>query len=463
MSFLSSLTSTTTESPVQRILRIGLICLSFGTAILVGTLYQILLLWSGELTLWPIASCGLLLGLLFAWLCRRYETSIIEKVLAILYIASMLFSFWDINALQMQWQSFVTSHELTFSSWIIKILWFTISWLSLPLGLITFLWVRNTQPKGRLSIFMATCIGLITANIFTGHTSTTLLILFALYLMLGGICIICLSTLESQKLRQRYITVTHLLIFGLLACTPMIRQGFFKSEDGYKLKNLPEPLQFYPFAPIAAKDVTLPFVPPNTHYQNFHGAYIRTDNPEDIDTLDNSQQLAYFLQPATNARRGFRPLVNATEDIKGVYDVLWVEVPPAWQSTERDYFDDGVVRSLLKNIDDKGCLIYHIDIRPLTLEALLTRAEALSAHFPYIELWRTSSYAYQLVAKRTQAPTEFSEEIDQCRITDNLCALKQAHDNLGFRFFETWYARKQLFTPLNDNLFEELRNRLLKL
>lgn len=465
MSLFAAL-STTNENQAQRAQRIGWIALSFGAALLVGILYRILELWSGELTLWPIALGGALIGLLLAWRCKAITHGRFDATIALLFALFMTLSLWDINALFARWQTVVQTPALSFSTWMGHLLSATACALLPPLAWLLFAWKRNTQPKGRLSIFFAASIGMITSHFLVGHASTTLLIFFSLYLILGGALVVWSSFLISPTARRRCITLIHLGLLVLLALSPTLRASFTWSEGKLTFNNLPEPLAFYPFAPLAANDPTLPLTPPSSAYKQAHGAYLRTNHIEETTALSLSQSLTFILQPQAHARRGLRPLVDATEAIKGQYDALWVEVPPAWQAKERDYFDEGVVKSLLKNVTETGCLIYHLDVRPLTFEALLTRAEALAVHFPYVQLWVTSTAHWQLVATRQRPQSRtLPPEIEAFCLTTDLCALKQASDRTGFRLFETWHARQHLFhpkqvdlrqAPLVQRLFETL-------
>lgn len=454
---LSSLLVSTNESSTQRFQRTGLILFAFGVALLMGTLYRICALWFGGIPTWPILCLVGGIGLLSGWLLRAVSSFRLDKIAAIGCLIVTFFLFWDVQAICDFWTGLY--HQvtpLTYTQWLRTVVIHMLLWLAPPMLWVTFAWVRAKHlPRGRLSLFVSMCIGIIFTHFLITRIATAFLILIALLLMAEGLFLICSSTLKKATLRRRLTLIMPLLGILLIGASPVVYKTVTAKETSHS-PAVPELLRFYPFAPIAAGDLTLPLAPPSAAYIQKHGAYLRTDKAEDLATLAVSQQLATILKPASDARRGFRPLVNATEEIKGQYDVLWVEVPPAWQSEERDYFDKGVVKSLLETVNENGYLIYHMDIRPLTLTALLTRAEALALHFPYIQLWVTSETHWQLVASRKAPPIQpLPPAIGACRVSTQLCALKTENDALGFRLFETWYARKELFNPDHKNVLDK--------
>lgn len=443
---------------MQRFQRIGFILIAFGVALLVGTLYRVCELWSGGLPIWPILLIASSIGLLSGWLSQRRTTFRIDQIIAVGYTLLTLILFWDLQSILDDWGAFFQQSSITYSQWLQTIITQSTLWLAPPILWMTFAWIRDKQqPKGRLSIFITACIGIIFTHFLVGRVASAILLLTALLLMVEGTILLCLSTLNNENIRKKSMVILPLLGLVLIIFSPTIYRNITK--DRFNREQMPDLLHFYPFAPIAACNFKTPLTPPSPTYIQKQGAYLRTNEKEAQATLEVSQQLATILKPNRGARRGFRPLINAKEDIKGQYDVLWVEVPPAWQSEERDYFDKGVVKSLLNTVNENGYLIYHIDIRPLTLEALLTRAEALAVHFPHIQLWVTSSTHWQLVAARKALPIQpMPPDVEACRITTNLCALKRSEDKLGFRLFETWYARKELF---NVNHVEALDKPLI--
>lgn len=465
----SSSCTSSKESNAQRFLRIGLILFAFGVALLVGTLYRVYHLWTGGVPSWPVILSTSGIGLFIGAILRHIANPRLDKIAAIGCTAIAFFLFWDVSTSITFWKNLFQNGTLTYTQWLHIIFTQAFLWF-IPLVLwLTFAWMRNKQPKGRLSIFVSACIGIIFTHFLVGRIATALLILIALCLMAEGLFVICSSTLTNESLRRKLSMLTPLLACLIIVFSPT-SHVCFTNHNGVSLdfKKAPEFLAFYPFAPIAAQERSTPLSSPSTEYHVQCGAYLRTDDPELKATLALSQQLAYILKPAQENRHGFRPLVQATEEIKGQYDAFWIEIPPAWQADERDYFDKGVVKSLLDTVHENGYLIYHIDIRPLTFEALLTRAEALARYFPHVQLWITSTTHWQLVATRKALPTpSLPPTVEAFRVTMDLCSLKQPNDQTGFRLFETWHARKQLFEPegtqpLNRTLVHRLLPELKK-
>ncbi|MDO4527363.1 MAG: hypothetical protein Q4C03_01050 [bacterium] len=442
------------ETRLQRFQRIAFILFAFGAALLVGTLCRVYDLWTGHFPTWPTLLIAALIGLLCGFAFRRVESFRLDKIVSIGCVLLTLLLFWDVQAIIDYWKAFFQASSITYAQWMQVVILQSILWLAPPVVWTTFTWMRaKKHPKGRLSIFVASCSGIILTHFLVGRIATSILLLLALLFMVEALFLICSSTLTNETLRRRLTYVMPLLGILLIAFSPTISNSLTREDGVLRLKNMPEFLRTYPFAPIAAQDVHTPLIPPSKAYIQQHGAYLRTDDKNLIATLELSKEFATILKPAPDARRGFRPLINATEDIHGQYDVLWVELPPAWQPEEQDYFDKGVVKSLLDTVNENGYLIYHMDIRPLTLEALLTRAEALAVHFPYIQLWGVeNSTHWQLIASRKAPPKTVRHPLVQlCIITTDLRAMKRPEDELGFRLFETWHARKTLFQSDRQN------------
>lgn len=460
-----------TETPFQRLQRIALMLISFSLALILGLLYRIHQQWTGEISIWPALLISLLLGAGGAFFLRKTFRRQIDKIVTIAVITLLLIFFWDIRPTLDYWTSLPTLPHMNFTTWRTAMLLQVLLWFGPIITWFAFSFLRARQPKGRLSLLISACLGLLFYRLLSSQLHPTTLFFSALFLLLSGTYLFCVCsrTLVLQPWMHGLILI--LLFGGIFATAPTLHLA----------SQLPNPLHMVPFAPFAMRNPQQPITADLTQQRIAHGTYLRTGTIEEKRALLTSQTLCYLFKPAPDARIALRARHNdallPTADtgretkLKGAYDALWIELPEAWTPQETQYFKPSLLNSLKPLLTEHGLLIYHIDIRPLTREMLLTRAQAIATTFPHVQLWATSPTHWQLLASRhplkpaphqallaletrpdirsattaLQLPPPFLL-LSAC-VTPNLTQYILPNEELSFAFREHRAARRNLFAP----------------
>ena len=370
-------------------------------------------LWTGGFALWPILLPALAVGWLVGWGIRRWaEHRVGPRLLGVAALAVALvaaFVFLGESRLVHDWSFLSLRIGLTYEAWRGFVWGQAALWFAPLAVLLPLLWVRGNAvaPRGRFTVFVGVCVGLILARIFVGRVPTFPLWegAVALLLVAAGVWLVAACDRLWARLLAGCLALIS-LAYALLLWT------FGASPD--------DPLRdVNPFAPIAARDsiytgrgtegVTL-----------LEGRLVRTAG-FDESALAASQFIPLMLKPSPNARIAARPIVGAplfpsyeSGRLKGLYDAIWVELPPAWLPQERDYFGSAALSAALSNLTEGGILVYDLDARALDARMVMQRVGALLRHFPHTQLWMTGLNRWQLVASRQPITADLNEMGAMC-------------------------------------------------
>lgn len=337
-------------------------------------------LWTNNFSLWLIVLPALLLGWLVGWALRRWAEHRVGtrtfSVLALLVALLAAFTFLDHAGLAADW----TCLGLSYDAWktfvrLQAALWFVPLAFLLPL-----LWVRGNEvaPRGRMTVFVGVCAGFILGRIFVGAAPFTWVWTGCVAAMLLAAGAWLVTAFENRRVRQTLAGVVVLLLLGAFL--------FGRSA------RLPE-------------GETLEALNPYTIIHTPLGA----GPSEGVDEAPfiASQLIPTLLKPAADARIAFRagdlkPALPAydTAQLKGLYDAIWVRLPPAAEVTERDYFGAAALNAVLTHLKDNGLMVYDLDARALDSRLLMERILILRKHFAHVQLWMTGLNEWQLVASR---------------------------------------------------------------
>lgn len=468
------------ETPADLRRRIAFMLITFSLSCITSLLYTIHQQWTGRLSAWPVLFGAALLGSLGAFLLRKRCCYLVNKISIVATLLLHLFFLWDVQGGLNTWTTFPTTMP-TFTAWQRMVLTQALLWLGPSILWILFNVSHTRQPKVRISILVASSLGILLQRTFLRYLEPLTLLLGAHLILLGGVTLFCIGENASKHQRWGRIALP-LLLVGLFAFTaPTLRQ----------INTLPNPLHVVPFAPIAMRDTTQSPIANITTQRIANGAFARTNTPEEKQALLASQSLALLFKPNQDARIAIRARANdnffpnadtgTTGKLVGAYDVLWIELPEAWQIEEADYFKSSVLQSLKPLLVEDGVLIYHLDVRPLTRASLLARAQAMANIFPHVQLWATSATHWQLLASKqplTTANHQALLALEQrphirelytahqmpppflllaARVSSDLLSLIQPEERFTLKGGEHKLARKVLFQP--DTLRHDLESK----
>ncbi len=450
--------------------RIAFMLISFSLSCIASLLYTIHQQWSGRLSLWPVMLGALLLGTLGAIFLRKRGCYLINKIAIIGIFLFHLIFLWDVQVILTDWQT-LSAHPLTYGAWLTMMFTHAFFWLAPSITWILFNITHTRQPKMRISIVVAASLGILLQRTFLRYFDPITLLLCAHLILLSGISVLCMfGKTFVFKAWMRLMPV--ILLVGIFAiCAPTLRH----------IRSLPNPLHVLPFAPIAIRDATQSPIADISTQRIANGTYARINTLEEKQALLASQSLALLFKPNQDARIAIRARANdnffpnadtgTTGKLVGAYDVLWIELPEAWQIEEADYFKHSVLQSLKPLLVEDGVLIYHLDVRPLTRASLLARAQAIANIFPHLQLWATSATHWQLLASKQPLTTanhqallalEQRPQLRQvytthqmpppflllaARVTPDLLSLIQPDEHLTLKGGEHKLARRTLFQP----------------
>lgn len=369
---------------------------SLFAALLTGAAVPVYTHWTGGLPVWPIVLPAAIMGGSLAFILRRYAARFCgNKVCAGLAILGAIVAFaafgdtahdvdtWRLLSLRIGLE-YAVWHKFVFGQ---ALLWF--GWAAF---LLPFLLLRFEAPRSRLIVFAGTCCGLILARLFSGVIPTIRLYDIALAGCLHAAPLLLLSQCKGRVVRGVVITLMALLLTGWYFGMRRTTEELLK--------------EVHPFAPIAARDGVYTGET-DVGFTLKEGRVLRTAG------LDTAAQLASQLLPALffpqqNARFAYRlqvgePALQGAETgkLNGKYQALWVELPPAWTATERDYYGKSALSSAKDHLTPDGILIYENDGHALDSRMLMERIAVFRKHFASVQLWMTSRNHWQLVASQS--------------------------------------------------------------
>lgn len=364
--------------------------------------------WTGGFALWPIVLPALIAGWVVGWALRRWaERRVGPRLLGAAALAVALasaFAFLLPAEAVRSWTLLSMRIGLTYEAWRgfvwgRAVLWFVPLAFLLPL-----LWVRGSAiaERGRLTVFVGVCVGFILGRIFVGHLPTFHLwtACVAALLLAGGVWLVA----AFGRLWARILAA---LTGAACLCGSFVLWAVgFSAADPLREVN--------PFAVIAARDVGYT----GTGTEGFTLLEGRVVQAEDQDTAARAaaQFIPALLKPAPNARIAVRPiaaepLLPAYEagKLKGLYDAIWVELPPAWMPEEQDFFRAAALSAVLGNLQESGILVYALDARALDARMVMERVAVLRNHFEFVQVWMTGPNDWQLVASRKPITANLEE------------------------------------------------------
>ncbi|MGN1325038.1 MAG: hypothetical protein ACI4YA_01670 [Candidatus Spyradenecus sp.] len=371
-----------------------------------ATANALLRAWSGQLPLFlPVILPACALGVAAAWLAwrfreKRFAPGPRSRALLALIVAGVACGALGNLAREVHaWAQLGLSAVATYAQWRAFVL--GRAWLFLAPAAIAIpvLWAGETRERGRLAIFCGGCCGLILGTLLLGRVPTQPLLAATIAgLMIGApLWLLC----ACRRLLARILS-------GLLA----LLAGFVWFGNLTFIAE--EPLgEVNPFAPIAARDCL--YTGRGTEGVRLRDGRLLVKAGMDVAPRALAQLLPTLLKPAPNARIALRaqdleaaPLLSTYETSKlaGLYDALWVELPPAYLASERDFFGSGALSAAQDHLKPDGLLIYALDAHALDARMLFERLALLQARFPHLQLWCTGPNHWQLVASRAPITLE---------------------------------------------------------
>lgn len=362
---------------------------------LTGTAATVYSQWTGGIALAPVVLPLAFVGGVLAFVARRYVARFCgNRVCAWLCVIGAVLAFrafGDTAYMVKTWRLLSLRIGLTYADWYSFVVQEAFLWFGWVAFLIPFLWMRLQVPRAKLVIFVSGCCGLILARNLSGILSETIVYDVALLVLFITATLLLISFCKLRLTRCLAGGMGLLLLVGWYFGAQRTSESLL--ED------------VYPFAPIAARDG----VYTGEKKEGFtfkDGRIIRTEGLDES-ALIASQMIPVLYFPAENARIAVRSQTGdatfataETGKLKGQYHAIWVEVPPAWMSTERDYYGKSALQVAKNHLTPDGILVYDNDGHALDAEMLMTRIAVMRKHFAYVQLWMTSRNHWQIVASR---------------------------------------------------------------
>lgn len=373
-----------------------------------ATANALLRAWSGQLPLFlPVILPACALGVLAAWGVWRFRENRFApgprgRAFLMLLVAGVACgALGDLAREAHAWTQLGLSAVATYAQWrgfVLGRAWLYLAPVAIALPV---LWAGETRERGRLAIFCGGCCGLILGTLLIGRVPTQPLLSATISgLMIGApLWLLC----ACRRLLARIFS-------GLLA----LAAGFIWFGNLTFIAE--EPLgEVNPFAPIAARDCL--YTGRGTEGVSLRDGRLLSKAGMDVAPRALAQLLPTLLKPAPNARIACRtqdlaaaPLLSTYETGKlaGLYDALWVELPPAYLAEERDFFGSGALKAAQDHLKPDGLLVYALDAHALDARMLFERLGILQARFPHLQLWCTGPNHWQLVASRAPITLELN-------------------------------------------------------
>ena len=364
--------------------------------------------WTNNFSLWLIVLPALLLGWLVGWALRRWAEHRVGtrtfSVLALIVALLAAFTFLDHAGLAAAWTdpTMIETHDAwkTFVR-LQAVLWFAPLAFLLPL-----LWIRGNEvaPRGRMTVFVGICAGFILGRIFVGAAPFT-------WVWTGCVTAMLLAAgtwlvTAFEKTRRVQLTLAGVVVLLLLGAFFFGRSA--RLPEGETLEALnPYAIIHTPLGAGSAEGVDeAPFIA--------------------------SQLIPSLLKPAADARIAFRagnlkPAISTydTAQLKGLYDAIWVRLPPASEVAERNYFGAAALNAVITHLKEDGIMVYDLDARALNSRLMMERILILRKHFAHVQLWMTGLNEWQLIASRQPITADLNALnalTDRTEITD--CLIK---------------------------------------
>lgn len=381
----------------------ALLVYSLAAGLLLGAVKPVYALWTGGWGNGVYIVCALSVAFLLAWGAERLRWIRAAGWVALLGALCAGWAFADTEALSHGWEILSMkvfaanggpADGLTWELWRGTARFCGIFWFVPTAFALMFLWRSDTGTGGRFTVFAGGCVGLILARILSGRVPTVRLIdaavtgmLLAAPLIIGAACA-----------RRRMLAL----------CVPAAAV----CVGGWWWLRVPaeaEPLERPYFAAVATRDLN--YLTLKRTYRD--GRVVRCDG---IETAPQTaaQLIPLLLRPQDNARIAYRlaaglPIpADADTELKGLYDAIYVELPPAWMGSERDYFGTAAFAALTEHLQEDGIVVYALDARALDSRMLLERTAVMRTRFPYLQLWMTDPDLWLLAASRKPIRSEIT-------------------------------------------------------
>ncbi|MEG1552111.1 MAG: hypothetical protein RR982_01725 [Kiritimatiellia bacterium] len=366
--------------------------------LLAGIAYRLYGQWTGEASVWGVIVPSMVAALSLAWLTRRWVGGRGCAALAVL-CAVMAFSMFG-HTVQMvhDWTFLSLKINLTYREWWLFVLNHAMMWF-VPLAFtLVYIWRCNAIPRGRMTAFVGACVGLILARLMVGRMSTTLLIDICLVGLLLSAPAWLAAELRGKWTRGSAFVLAVVLLVGWYFTSRSAPQELLRDVN--------------PFATIATRDLLYTGI--GTEGVTLREGRLLRRVGFDTASSFASQLIPTLLKPQTNARIAVRLLAGGealptydVNELKGQYDALYVELPPAWVTSERDYFGTAALDAALTHLFQDGVLVYAMDARCLDARMMMERVAILRQRFGNVQLWMTGRDQWQLVASRSPITTDF--------------------------------------------------------
>ena len=367
-----------------------------------ATAHALLLRWSGQQPLFlPVLLPAFLIGVAAALLLRklaqrRGKALLGPRASAWVMVALALCAFaalGDLAAEVKAWLQVGLGTDVSFAAWRRFVLGRAWLWLAPMTAALPVLWCEEGRARGRLALFFGACCGLILAQGLVGRLPTQALLDTLLCSLMALAPLYALWMYRAWWARGLCALVLIVLVRAWYGASSRIPE---------------EPLEgINPFAPIAARDSLYTG-------RGTKGVLLREGRLLFKEGMDQaarmvSRLIPTLLKPAPNARIACRaqfpdepPLLATYETGKlaGLYDAIWVELPPAWLPEERKYFGAGALKSAAAYLKPDGVLVYELDAHAFDATMLFERLGLLQATFPHLQLWCTGPGLWQIVASR---------------------------------------------------------------
>ncbi len=382
--------------------RSALFFYAFASGLLLMTLVHLFANWTGDWGSGLFIFGTYLVAFLLACLLRNTRTSHLLPALTFLAALLPAIIFLNTEELAHAWEllsmrAFVSDafpQGLSWEMWHTAAFRTALFWFCPIAFAQMFLWGSDTGERGKTIVAVGACTGVILARILCAGVPTDVLLMLAIALLLFAAPLIAISSLRQQWTRVALLIMA--LALPALWCT-------------LHLPPKEEMLSRNFFASIATRDLNLMTL--NRTYRD--GRVVRC---EGINTAPEaaSQLIPLLLKPYDNARIAYRlqgaaPLLSQYDTtLKGLYDAIFVELPPAWMRSERDYFGSGAIASLKEHLMPDGVGIYQLDARCLDAKLLIERLSILKERFGFIQLWMTERNMWQIVFSQTAIKSDIT-------------------------------------------------------
>lgn len=395
---------------------------ALAAGLLLGAVTPVYNLWTGGWGNGLYVIGALIAAFALAWSAERLRLRRAASWVALLGALCVGFAFLNTEALSHGWEILSMkvfaanggpADGLTWELWRGAARFCGLFWFVPAAFALMFLWRGDTGPKGRFTVFVGGCVGLILARILSGRVPTVNLIDASATGML-----LTAPLLIAVAYRRLWVRIP-----AVVAAVLLIAAWWT-----LRVPAEAEPLDHPYFASVATRDLN--YLTLERTYRD--GRVVRCAG---IETAPQTaaQMIPLLLRPFDNARLAYRlaagePIAaGADTELKGLYDAIYVELPPAWVGDERDYFGTAAFAALEEHLQEDGIVVYALDARALDSRMLLERMAVMRTRFPYLQLWMTDPDLWILAASRKPIRSEVSAISDLMDRDDVRAALYAAN------------------------------------